>query len=452
MKQFSQLTIENRSSSAMLRSEIAAYINKVKKSLSYDLQKIIYLTQKYDLGSAEQLDDIRNSSKSKLKDLVDKYNIPLADLTSLWEMLKTAKKYIKQLPQYQTPAERQAIKDGKLTLSDLTIDLTTTQGRNAASKMYMPIVLKIINDYVGKSRLDKNSIMSAALLGMTNAMNDWKKEPEKPGDKVVPFKTYLAYRVKQQILNDINKYGHSLSGTNSYASKEYGASLLDAIRFDTLVDNVDKHDFIADEPFKEDQTLWNNLYKLIEKNFSTRDVDVFYRFFGLNGRKREKSKDIAKSYGMSEGNIRNSILNKILKWLRTNPKTKELLSDIQDMYTECLLCDLFGTEQHSVLEYLAQDDTYILLEEMNKWKNRSVFDNAYKKAIEFVGSEQAKNVIIDLLQGGFAEIDANLKKYKPEILKFLSYMYPTERFNNKSDVDLLQYMQEISDAYKKYKK
>lgn len=452
MRKFSLLIDESsrKDSLSILQSEITTYINKVKNQLSIDVQKVIYATKKYNLVSSDQIDEIRFASKSKLKDLVDKFNIPLDELVALWAMLKQIKKNIRLLPQYQTEVERKELECGRLSADDLTIDLTSQQGRNAAAKMYMPVVLKIVNSYVGKSRLDKHSLMSAALEGMVAAMNNWKREPE-ADEKTVSFKSYLVARVRQQILNDINEYGHSLSGTNSYASKEYGAALLDAISLDGLPNDddfeQDRLGVLGVEPKDKKYDAWEDLYKLIEKTFSVRDVDIFYRFFGLNGRKREKSKDIAKSYNMSEGNIRNSVLNKMLKWLRTNPKAGEILSDIQDIYTEALMCDMLTLDKHQIIEHLADDDVYILLEEINRWRNRSVFDNSFQKALKAARTPE----ILSLIEGGFPAIDNNFKKYKSSIITFLSYMYPAEKISQLSDVNLIEYMQEVSNVYKKYK-
>lgn len=452
MRKFSQVVVEHRSddSYALLQADITRYIQKVKKSLSVDIQKIIYMTQKYNLTSSTQLDEIRNASKSGLKDLVDKYSIPINDLTSLWAMLKQAKKNIRLLPQYQSETERAEIEAGRLSMDDLTIDLETPQGRNAASKMYMPIVMKIVNDYVGKSKLDKASLMSAGLLAMTNAMNDWKREG-KDGEKTVSFKTFLGERVRQQILRDMDTLGHTLSGTNWYATKNTATGLLDAVSLDSTVDgDLDQSKYgalgVEDRPSSDDSKLWDELYKLIEKTFSVRDVDIFYRFFGLNGRKREKSKDIAKSYNMSEGNIRNSVLNKILKFLRKNSKASDILSDIQDIYTEHLMCDMLGMDKQQIIETLASDDTYLLLEDLNRWKSPTLFHNALTKAMSTV-----KTDMTPMLAGGFNDIDDNLKKSKKDIITFLSNMYPTVNMFNKSDVDLIEYMQELQNAYQKYK-
>jgi hypothetical protein len=175
-------------------------------------------------------------------------------------------------------------------------------------------------------------------------------------------------------------------------------------------------------------------------------VDIFYRFFGLNGRRREKSKDIAKSYNMSEGNIRNSVLNKILKFLRKNSKASDILSDIQDIYTEHLMCDMLGMDKQQIIETLASDDTYLLLEDLNRWKSPTLFHNALTKAMGMV-----KTDMTPMLAGGFNDIDDNLKKSKKDIITFLSNMYPTENMFNKSDVDLIEYMQELQNAYQKYK-
>ena len=43
------------------------------------------------------------------------------------------------------------------------------------------------------------------------------------------------------------------------------------------------------------------------------------------------------------------------------------------------------------------------------------------------------------------------KKYKKEIMRFLSSMYPTENMSKKTDVDIIEYMVELQEIYKKYK-
>ena len=151
---------------------------------------------------------------------------------------------------------------------------------------------------------------------------------------------------------------------------------------------------------------------------------------------------------MSEGNIRNSILNKILKWIRTNSKANTILAGIQDLYTEHLMYDMFCSGQQNIIEALAEDDTYLLLEDLNRWRNKAIFNNSLQKALSQVDSQK----IIEILSGDFSDIDNNLKTLKNDIMLFLSCMYPTENMAVKTDVDIIEYMQELQKAYKKYKK
>ena len=450
---------KNYDSGSLLSSEITKYLNKVNKSIPKQVQDIIYLTQKYNLLDAQSIDEIKDSNKSNLKKLSDKYNIGLDRLDELWKLLKNIKSGIKLLPQYQTPQERESIELGKLSMDDLTIDLDSAAGRNAVTKMYMPMVYKIVNQYVGKSKLDRQELISAALIGFTNAMNDWRKEDD-PDKKKVVFKTYAGFRVKQQILNDINEFGHSLSGTSSYSAKHFGADMLDAISIDGLPKEDDgdfKQDRLASLGEDPDYNLtsseekqWNTLYSIIENQFKQRDINIFYRYFGLHGFKREKSKDIARSMGMSEGNIRNSIINKMLLFLKKDRKASEILNSIQDIYNESLMVEMADMSKEEIFETLLNDDMFILLEEINRWNNKNVFVNAINNAVRELNSTD-KNEILNILKGDFEYLDSVFKKYRKLIILFLNNMYPQESMNRKSDVSLLEYMEELQNVYKKYK-
>ena len=461
MNNFSQIineTRKNYDSGSLLRTEITQYLNKVNKVIPEQVKTVIYLTQKYNLLNRDSIEEIKNSNKSGLKNISSKYNIPLVEVEDLWKLLKEIKSNIKLLPQYQSAQERQAIEMGKLSMDDLTIDLTTPQGRNAAAKIYMPMIYKIVNKYVGKSRLSRQELISAAMIGFTNAMNDWRKNDD---GKHVVFKTYAAYRVKQQILNDINELSHTLSGTNWYAAKEYGVELLDAISIDGLPHDEDD-DFkqdrlsslgIEDVDYnlsRDEKKQWDLLYSLIEDKFKQRDVDIFYRYFGLKGYKREKSKDIAKSMNMSEGNIRNSIINKIILFLKKDKRAIDILQDIQDIYNESLMIDLLGFEKEQIIETLEGDDMFILLEELNRWNNKLVFLRAIADACKNMSKDSIIK-ITNLIKNDFTYLDNNFKKNKDLIILFLSNLYPTENIRRKSDVSLIEYMVELHDYYILYK-
>lgn len=458
MNNFTNFIFEARkdySSDVLYVSEITNYINKVKKDIPGNVKDVIFLTKKYNLLKAEEIDEIRNASKSSLKKLSSKYNIPVDALLELWELLKDIKKNIRMLPQYQSAMEREMIELGKLSMDDLTIDLATNAGRNAAAKMYSPLALKIVDQYLGKSRLTKQELMSAALQGLSDAMNDWGKNGD---DKKVAFKTYAGFRIKQQILNDINAYSHDLSGTNWYSNQQ-GIENLDALSLDKMMsgeDNIELDHIGALGAEDKDMSgvesedkNWQHIFKLIEGQFKQRDIDIFYRYFGLNGYKREKSKDIAKSYGMSEGNIRNSVINKIISFLKKDKHAIRILAGINQSYNESLMGELFGMDKDTIFETLLNDDIFILLEELNRWNNKEVFKTSIESALSNIDGED-KVILNNMLIGDFNTIDDNFKKNKKLIILFLGLLYPTESMSRKSDVSLIEYMVEIQDLYKKY--
>lgn len=431
--------------------ELTDYINKTNKILPNIVRDALYLVKKYKILNADDINTILNASKGSIKSLAKKFNITEFEMEELWEIFKDLKSNIKLFPHFLTAFEQKSLIKGTAKVEDLIIDLDTAQGRNDVIKMYVPIVNKIVNQYVGKSKLTRSDLMSAAMEGFAKAMDQWDRS------KNQLFKTYLSYRVQQQILNDIDEYGHSLSGTNWYATTKYGSEMLDAVSIDGLSKNDDdeiKQDRLAALGYNDDERdeatdveQWKKVFNILEKKFKQRDLDIFYRYFGLNGYKREKSKDIAKMYGMSEGNIRNSVINKMIAFLKKDKGALELLMDLKESYNESLMIELFRCDKETILERLSNDDIYILLEEITKWNNKDVFKRALNASLP-----SNNDIILDILNGGFEEIDSNVKKYRKDIIYFLNNMYPTENFIRKTDVDIIEYMMELQEIYKKYKK
>jgi DNA-directed RNA polymerase specialized sigma subunit len=363
------------------------------------------------------------------------------------------KQSYKVMPQYLSQSERELIEKGQLALDDATIDLESQAGRNAVSKLYTPMVLKIVNQWVGKSSLDKASLISAGMAGLADAINDWKREPDAKTGRVVPFKTYAGFRIKQQILNDINSYSHGLSGTNWYSAKQAsdGKINIDTTSLDSLNTAIEL-DHIgalgANDTDKNDESRWKKLFNELDRKFTQRDTDIFYRFFGVNGRTKEKSKDIAKSYGMSEGNIQNSVIKKMIKYIKNNKTLTDMLLDILNIYTESLMKGMCGMDREQIVEVFAGDDIYLLLEDTTRWESRSQFMKSYTYAMNSL-APQDKTVVIQALEGGFAEVDRSLRRNANIYKKFVRTMNPTS--GTLTDGDLIDDMVSISNYYLKYK-
>ena len=466
MRNFSEIIVESKYDNAesMLQAEVTNYINKVKRILPQNIKDLIALTSKYNLLSAAQLEEIRAAHRGQLDKLADKYNIPTEQLQTICSMLKEAGRNIRLLPQYQTDTERAAVEAGQLAASDLTIDLETQQGRNAAAKLYTPLVLKIVSQYVGKSKLDRPSLISAGMEGLTDAMNDWGKKTGDNGKKTT-FRTYASYRVQQAILNEINANGHDLSGTNWYAADKYGAAALDAAFSIDGFGNGDNDDDFSndrlislgtdptnpDKHVEKEEEMWKDVFKALDAKFSSRDMDIFYRYTGLGPYhgKREKSKDIAKDYGMSEGNIRNSIINKILKYIQSQPRLMSIMSNIRDMYTESLVRECVNYSPDLLREALYEDSLYIMLEELTRWNDKRTLEQAVIAACDKLDIHGAK-FIFDCLTGGIDFVNANLRKNKRLIVAFLSEVYPSENMSRKNDSQLVDYMGALIDGAKMF--
>jgi hypothetical protein len=87
---------------------------------------------------------------------------------------------------------------------------------------------------------------------------------------------------------------------------------------------------------------------------------------------------------------------------------------------------------------------------LNKWSNKDVFKYSLNNAQKDL-DDKSQSIINDILSSDFEYLDDNFKKYKKIIILFLNGMYPTENMSRKSDVDILEYMQELQEYYKLYK-
>lgn len=433
-------------------NEINQFINRVKNQIPRTVKDVIYLTQKYHLVDRESIDEIISANKPSLKSLASKYSMTHDQMIEFWQMAKSLKNNIYLLPQYMSEQEREEIEKGELAMSDLTIDLETSTGRNAVAKMYTPLLNVVVNQWLGKSKMSRGELMSSAKFALVNAMNDWDRSTG------VPFKTYLGTRVRQQILNDINQYSHALSGTSWYThAKGYNA---DASSLDTLLgwESEDHHDDsrlaslgVNDNTVtnNEREKLWKEVYDLLTLKFKQRDIDIFCRKYGWMGYKEEKNKDIARELGVSDAYI-TIICKKVITHIQKDQRIANVISEIQDSYNESLMYKHLSLSAEEFLEVLVNDDMYILLEELTRWSNKSVFRGALEQALVTLSKEDQK-YIIDVLKNDFDFLDGSFKKHKKTIILFLSNMYITEPMNRKSDVALLEYMIEVQEAYQKHK-
>ena len=444
----------NFDSVSLLTSEITKYINKVKKEIPKNVQDVIYLTQKYELTTAENIQLIIDANKSQLQQLSKELNIGFDKLVDLQKQLKSIKGKIRLLPQFQTQQEREDIMAGKLAMDDLTIDLTSKAGKNAVAKMYTPLVLSIVNKYIGQSSLDRAALISAGMLGLAEAIQ--KYDDSKSNGK--PFKTYAAAYIENAIKSDMNNLSRTIS-TNWYGIETGAAVSTTSLSSFAKNDDGDYNDdHLAalgeydDHDSQDKEKIFEELYKLLESKFSVRDCDIYYRYMGLKDYwgQKQKSKDIAKMYGMSEGNVKNAVINKINRFIQNTPKAMTLMRELRESYEISLMNELIYMDNKQVIyESLISNDMFILFEELNKWSNPKSFKQTIINILNNISIEESK-YLIDCLEQGFEFIDNTYKKHKKLLIHILRELYPTETFNNKSDVTIINKIVELSDISNNY--
>lgn len=467
MKLFQPL-LESKDSYTLLKQEITQYIKNVKKKVSPEVLRIIQLTEEMNILTSRQIEDIINTSKSDIGTLAQKMGIedPIK-LYDLWALLKSFKDKptkLKQLPQFQSKSEREAIEQGRLSVEDATLDLKTQSGKNAAAKIYMPVVLKLVNDFVGKSKLTRNEIMSAALMGMTKAMEIY--DPSKGQT----FKQVLAYQVRFAILDDMNKFGHSFSGTHQHSQKvldrEGKGGTLDAASLDGLTHGMDddfKQDYIAtlastegDDWELEKQKIIDDglksLYKLIDQAFSERDATIIYKWFGINGYEQMNGAQIAKQYGISSSLIHNKLLKKLFDKISKVRGSQEVLLALRDAYMEnALLPILHWTDKKMIVEKLDNNKFIDFLYESTNFFDKNLFKRAHKQAI---GVLKDRHIIEELLEGEFDLADKYVKTYRDSIILYIEGLYQSinqqPSIDGKvSDIELIEEIQKFQNLYKK---
>jgi len=266
-----------------------------------------------------------------------------------------------EIPTLQTREQFNTIINGVEPPDAIIMDLKSEEGRNACAERYMPLVHKITRQYLGKIDMTYDEIFSAAMLGLTYAMNDYgkkrctfKDETEEKHLKEYTFSRYAAYAIRFAILGDAKNIGHgvvrvpisvqnkerketgsnrknnSISGDAPIGDDEKSKALFDYIGgagSDTPERTMDSRDL---------DMLWGELFTKLEKKFDKNVIESWYLFNGLNGRPKTKNKDIAAELNVTTANI-TYYCNIVNNALRNDPELFKKMQEIYDLMKECRL-------------------------------------------------------------------------------------------------------------------
>lgn len=412
---------------SMTESEINQFLLKTNKIIPKPVQNIIQLTKKYDIMHKEDLDLIRESSKQNLKKVYnDSFsqnhkNMTYDDFEELWHQLKDIKDQYKLLPQCMCAQTREQIMSGGTSIDDITMDLSVPQERNVIIKNCIPVLYRIVNHYLKISTLTRGDLIPIVLVSASEATDRWMNDIHGSFAYSL-FKQYMI-RYIEDVLN--KKLGIQDNMPDIY---ETGVGYIDS----------------------NEKDQWTDLYRIIESNFKQRECDIFYRYFGLNGYRREKSKDLARSMRMSEEFIRSNVINKILTYLKLDKKIGDILKNIQQSYDETLMTELVGCGIDVITETLLNDDIFILLEDLTRWSDECVFVSSLNNVFSTFDKKDDVGEIINILKNNESYLEEHYKIYKKIIILFLNKMYPTECFSRKSDVVILGYVNELRGYFQKF--
>lgn len=380
MRKFSQINEARKSEGLNIQHDTINYINVD------DLKTYLSIAGKFISDEAKKIVDwLIVNNKTYLHDLDPDMNAENAlaafydrgipkeeDLQELYKCIGilSKKERLLEIPVFLTKEQFEDIINKKISPDEILLDLTTEKGRAKVAKQYEALVHKIINQWIGKSNLGVDDLLSVCYEGLTYAMNTFGKrkvrdangkwvEAEKD-EKVVKysFKQYAAYCMDNGIREEIKHASHIVRVPASQQTKErkekgfntktYAVSGDKKIGHDsdgngkTLFDYVDTGENGYKGVDSEDlEKLWKYVYTKLDENFKKRDLEIFYSLFGLNGYKKIKGKELAKKYDIVPSAI-TPIKGKIINFIRTDKKLFDAFNEIlsivgeakQDKYNE----------------------------------------------------------------------------------------------------------------------
>lgn len=473
MKLFTQIMAEAKKEYTIIGPEdLKRFFDVVRKSRNVSKEYLTILQDCIELGlvNGQDIDEkVINGSSNDLKWMAMNHGGSLSMYVEINKLAKKIKSELRGLPWFMNKNDFNDVLNGTKDIDDIVLDLETDKGREAVAKQYAPLVAAIAAKYRG-SGLDYDALVSAGMMGLTKAMNDYHKPDEivdveqgldNEGKKQVKknkgqsFKQYAGWRIRFQILNDLNDLSRTVKiGQYQYEkNKSEGDTKgnFNVVSIDTSIDDegntmVDRMEELAtdNQAFKDRETdkKWAQVYKLIDDRFSARTAGIFYKNFGLHGYKKMKQVEIAKELHITGAAVNMSVKD-VLKYLKSNKKTMMLLQDLLSMYTESLIATNTAS---TIADAMIQDDIFIMLEEITKWTCPMVFNNTVGRALDTL-NEESRGHIIDCLENDINFIDEHYDDYRKDIVFFLETIYPTECIRRKSDVEVISLLNELNENH-----
>lgn len=353
-----QLDVQENGVNYIDAESLKKYLKVAKNFLSDSSRLIINYMIKHNDTYVETLGG-KDTTENCLVSFYSKKRPADEELRELYNALNelAKKNRLLELPTLQTKAQFNTIISGQEAPDSIILDLKTEEGRNEVAKKYTKLVKKIVHQWIGKVNMTPDEIESAAWEGFTFAMNAYgKKKKYKDSEDEHAVKTYTfgqfaAYMIRFAIAGEANNSSRLVRLPISAISKEKKEkgtiAKNNTVSGDKKVGGDDDgnktlFDFVGDNDTAErglDQQdldkLWNDVYKMLEKEFDKKVIEAWYSVLGLNGREKLKNKEVAARIGCNPSLV-SYYCNNVNTYIKNNPSIMHKMREIYDLMKECL--------------------------------------------------------------------------------------------------------------------
>ena len=365
MKKLSQLfeakiDIQDETINFIDKTDLQKYLEIADRFISDDAKTVI----KYFIENNDYVEKFGNGDSKNA--LANFYNGPAPKDEKLKEVYKCIGKLNKtnrllEIPMFQTDEQFEGIINKKVSPDEILLDLNSEKGRNEVVKKYDKLCWKIAREYLGKSTFELDDLYAYALEGLTNAMNWYGKKTKKNNAdeekiKAFTFYSYASRIIRFTIIGAIRSESHTVRIPVSQQNKEReerGANTVsntisgdrgigqdsegnEKSMFDKLSTSMDVQD--GDEQINKEDFLktWKEIFDILKKKFSERDLNIFCDVWGVYGHKELKGREIADKYGLKSKSSATYISSKVFNEIEKDNKLKELFIDAYELMHESL--------------------------------------------------------------------------------------------------------------------
>lgn len=352
-----QLDVQNNGINYISVDDLNKYVEIAKNFLSTNAMTIINYMIKNNDTYVETLG--RGSNENCLVAFYSRPRPASGELKNLYNALSALEKdnRLLEVPTLQTKEQFNAIIHGEEAPDSIILDLKSEQGRNELAKKWEKLVHKIARQWKDKVNMTYDEIVSAAWEGFTNAMNMYgKKNAYKDAEDEKAVKTYTfgqfaAYMIRFAIAGEVNNSSRLVRIPISAISKEKkekgSIAKNNTISGDKKVGGEDDgnktlFDFIGgvdDGERSLDQQdldkLWDEVYRILEKEFDKKVIEAWYSFMGLNGREKMKNKEIAEKIGCQPSLV-SYYCNSVNNFIKNDTRVLSKMKEIYELMKECL--------------------------------------------------------------------------------------------------------------------